>query len=430
MLVKSRRLGLIVMKKLASFLLVAALWAGAAQVQLPAPPSEESSRLFSQIEQILSELGEITGIKPLRSIPYALIDRPHVKQFLQERIKEEVTPEELRAEELVLKKFGFAPADFDLGKTMVDLLTEQAAAFYDFHKKKMFVLDSAPSSLQQIALVHELAHALADQHFKLEKFIEQGNKSDDSATARLAVMEGQATWLMSEYLARRTGQSLKTSPAIVQLMSRAAGMSAGQFPILDKVPLYMKESLLFPYTEGMLFQQAVIVKLGQAGFAQVFRHPPSTTQQILHPEKYFSGVKAVEPALPAFADAGAYRELTAGTIGEFDHAVLLRQYIGGKEAAQISPRWTGGQYRLLENKSGGRTVLLYSSQWDTPSTAREYFQLYQRVLKGKWKTMAVSSEDATSVAGRGDDGYFVLRLDGSRVTSLEGMESPGAAARK
>ena len=124
-------------------------------------------------------------------------------------MKDNARPEEIRAEELTLKKFGLVPQDFDLAKNTVDLLTEQAAAFYDYNKKKLFITESTPSDTQEPVLAHELSHALADQNFNLARFIRQARKSDDGSTARLAVMEGQATWLMSEYMARKSGQSLK-----------------------------------------------------------------------------------------------------------------------------------------------------------------------------------------------------------------------------
>ncbi len=411
------------MKKLTAVLLLAALWTGLAAGQTAAPEG-----LFSQIESIFGELGEISGLKPLRKIDYDLIDRSRVKQFLEERIREVVKPEEIRAEEITLKKFGFVPPDFDLKKTTIELLTEQAAAFYDYRKKKLFVLDWAPSGLQQIALVHELAHALADQHFNLEKFIERGVQNDDSQTARMAVMEGQATWLMSEILARRSGQSLKTSPAILQVMSHSAEMSAGQFPIFDAAPLYMRESLLFPYSQGMLFQHAVVEKLDRAAFAKVFENPPLTSQQILHPEKYFAGAKPGAPVLPVAAAGREYRELTAGTIGELDHSILLRQYVGKEEAENLAPKWTGGRYRIVEHKTTKQSVLAYAVEWDSPETANRYLRLYERVLKGKWKRFEVEARTGNQVSGRGDDGWFVLRLDGRVVTSLEGMASLPQAA--
>src|SRR5581483_2859730 len=128
-------------------------------------------------------------------------------------------------------------------------------------------------------------------------FIRQGRKSDDGATARLAIMEGQATWLMSEYLARKLGQSLKNSPSLVRMMS-ALSDSSGQYPVFDNAPLYLRQTLIFPYTKGMLFQQAVIERDGDEGFAEVFRRAAASTQQILHPEKYFQGVQPVTPPLP------------------------------------------------------------------------------------------------------------------------------------
>ena len=95
-------------------------------------------------------------------------------------------------------------------------------------------------------LAHELSHALADQNYNLARFIRQGRKSDDGASARLAVMEGQATWLMSEFLARKTGQSLKDSPALVAMMSSLSENGAGQYPVFESAPLYERVTLDFP----------------------------------------------------------------------------------------------------------------------------------------------------------------------------------------
>src|ERR1051325_5373864 len=135
-----------------------------------------------------------------------------------------------------------------------------SAAFYDYHKKKLFLTDWAPSGMQESALVHELAHALADQNFHLERFIKQGGKSDDSELARMAVMEGQATWLMTEALARRAGQSVSGNPELLEAMSGASDTGSSQFPVFNSVPLYLRETLVFPYTEGARFQNAVYGK--------------------------------------------------------------------------------------------------------------------------------------------------------------------------
>jgi len=388
---------------------------------------EERQEIFQAIERGLRELADISGLKAKKPIRYDLITRDKVNEFLKDRIKESVKPEELRAEEITLKKLGYVPADFNLEKSTVDLLTEQAAAFYDYHKKKLFLTDWAPSAMQETALVHELAHALADEHFHLERFIRQGGKSDDSELARMAVMEGQATWLMTEVQARRAGQSIATSPGLLDAMSGATEDGASQYPVFNSVPLYLRETLVFPYTEGGRFQNAVYLKLGKAAFAEVFRHPPDTSQQILHPAKYFDHIGPTRPALPQVAPGKGYKDLSEGMLGELDHAILIRQYGTSQEAGAIAPHWKGGRYSLIENKSQERVILRYVSEWDTTEIAQDFFRFYRTVLRKKWKKMEVSAEQDDTLWGTGDDGYFVVRQSGGLVSSVEGLGSPEQA---
>ena len=376
----------------------------------------EEPALFKEIDPLVKELSEITGLQSLKKVQPAFIQRDKLKAFLEERLKEAVKPEEIRAEELTLKKFGFIPADFDLKKTTLELLTEQAAAFYDYRKKKLFVLEGGTDEMQKIALVHELAHALADQHFHLEKFIQSG-KNDDNATARVAVMEGQAQWLMLEYMARKSGQSLRTNPAMAAVLNRMSDGSGADYGVIGSVPLYLKETLLFPYTGGMMFQQALVLKSGNAAFSEVFRHPPASTQQILHPETYPDRIPANPPLLP-IPDKRMYKLVSEGTVGEIDHQVLFKQFGGDRE---LAGKWRGGKYRLVEHKRSHYTVLSYAVEWEDAGAARKYFEFYRKVMAEKNTRSEVDSETATRVTGHSDDGRFELELTGPRVTSLEGM---------
>ena len=386
--------------------------------------NDQAREIFNEIGDILHDLHDITGFKIKHRVPAEIITRDKVKDFLEKRMKEATSPEEIRAEELTLKKFGLVPQDFDLAKNTVDLLTEQAAAFYDFHKKSLCITDWTPSATREPALVHELGHALADQNVNLEKFIKQGRKSDDGSLARLAVMEGQASWLMAEYLARKAGQTLASSPVLLDTMAQSVESAAGQFPVFESEPLYLRETLVFPYSQGMLFQNVVFQKLKQQAFEEVFRKPPVSTQQILHPDKYFSDVTPTSPALPQLPDAHGYKRIADGTVGELDFSILLEQYCGKEESAAVAPHWRGGVYALLEHHSPDRVVLLYAAEWDDAASAGRYFRAYRRVLEKKWKHLRIDTESDAALAGMGDDGYFRVALDGSVVTSLEGAENP------
>jgi hypothetical protein len=400
----------------AVFPLLLLLYAGPAPAQ-----SSRAKEICGLANRIVLDLTRISGMQLRHPVPCDYITKEKIKAFLDARMKDAARPEEIRAEELTLKKFGFVPQDFDLAQTTVDLLTEQAAAFYDYNRKKLFITESTPSDTQEPVLAHELSHALADQNFNLARFIRQGRKSDDGSTARLAVMEGQATWLMSEYLARKSGRSLKDSPALASTMSHLGEGAAGEFPVYDNAPLYMRLTLVFPYATGMLFQNAVCQRDGQEGFGEVFRRAPASTQQVIHPEAYFSNVKPTQPELPAAHLPRGYKSLVGGALGEFDHAVLLEQFVGKQQAAEIAPHWRGCNFELRENKKAGRVVLLYAAEWDSEESAGRYFAAYREALEKKWKKMSVASETADSVTGSGDDGRFELRRKGAIVTSVEGL---------
>jgi len=400
----------------AVFTLLFLLYAGPAPAQ-----SSRAKEVCGLANRIALDLTQISGMKLRHPVPCDYITKAKINAFLNQRMKDAASPEEIRAEELALKKFGFVPQDFDLAKTTVDLLTEQAAAFYDYNRKKLFITESTPSDTQEPVLAHELSHALADQNFNLARFIRQGRKSDDGATARLAVMEGQATWLMSEYLARKSGQSLKDSHALAATMSRLGEGGAGEYPVYDNAPLYMRLTLVFPYTSGMLFQKAVYERDGPESFAEVFRRAPVSTQQIIHPEDYFSNVKPTQPALPGVHLPRGYKSLIGGALGELDHAALLEQFTGKQRAGEMAPHWRGCAFELREDKKAGRVALLYAAEWDSEESARRYLAAYREVLAKKWKKMSVVSETADSVIGSGDDGRFELRRKGAIVTSVEGL---------
>lgn len=403
------------MKRLFAILLLAAL----------APLARPESPLFSQIPSIEQGLSAITGLAFTHQVPYALLTKEQLRRDFEQRISASIKPAELHAQELTLKLLGLVPGDFDLRQNTIDLLTEQAAAFYDYNKKKLFVLqESGNSDEERIALVHELAHALADQHFPLAKYIHEGLRNDDSATARMAVMEGQATWLMAAFLSKQAGGPADIPPAVLELMTQSIQSSAADYPVFAKAPPYIRESLTFPYVSGMRFQDAVFQKLGREAFSEVFLHPPVSTHQILHPEQYLNHQEPAIPDLPAIPNSGQFRKLADGTLGELEYRVLLAQYGDAGVGDEIASHLVGSSYAVLENKHDKSAVLAFAASWDSDESARAYFNQYRRVLQGKWKMLEISSDTPTALEGQGDSGYFRIWLTGTTVNHLEGSKSP------
>ena len=388
--------------------------------------AETAPTVFSQVDEMVATLAQITGWPVKKRVPSEILSKDKFQRYLSSHIKDSSHDKETRAEELALKMFGLVPQDFNLARETEDLLGEQAAAFYDYKRKRLYIIDSTPAGEeQQMALVHELAHALADQQHSLGKYLNQGSPDSDESTAREAVMEGQATWLTWAYEAKRAGGKGEVPLKMLdQLTSEHDNNS--EFPVLDKTPLYMRESLLFPYNAGARFQDAVYRKLGREAFEAVFAQGPRSTQQILHPTAYFdrTAPAIIEPlglAKIFGKQAAHFRPIIEGAVGEFDHAILLRQFVGENEGAIAAQHWRAGWFRLYEHKKEGYPILSYVSQWDSPEAARVYFELYQRVLKGKWKKMEVASATAAEISGTGDSGRFTVRLSGTSVQSIEGL---------
>lgn len=369
-------------------------------------------------------LSEITGLQFRRAIPYAVMNKDQLRRYLEQRVKQSIKPADIRGEELTLKLLGLVPSDFDLRQNTVDLLTEQAAAFYDYNKKKLFMMESSGDADEEIALVHELAHGLADQHFRLAKYISEGMRSDDAATARQAVMEGQASWLMTAYLSKKAGGPGEVSDAVLDLMTHTMEVSPEQYPVFSKEPPYIREMLVFPYADGLVFQNAVFQKLGKDAFAEVFRHPPESTQQIIHPDRYLAHFEPQLPDPPAVPDAHQFRKLAEGTLGELDYRILLTQYVSKEQGESMAAHLLGSSYAVMEHKHAGWPALAYASLWDSPESARKFLEMYVQVLRGKSKTLEIASQTDSRLEGHADGGYFRVWTEGAAVNHLEGWQSP------
>jgi hypothetical protein len=375
------------------------------------------------VSEILTSLHAISGLAALKPVKQTTMTRAQLRGYFEKRLRESSNREEIRLQELVLKKVGLLPENYDLAGSVVDLMAEQAAAFYDYRQGQLVMLEGASGLLEQMALVHELAHALADQNFHLEKYLKDAGESDEGSMARQAVMEGQAQWLMSEYAAQRIGQSLVRTPGLAQMLMGSAS-SLGQFPVFDQSPLYLRESLIFPYAAGMRFQQSVVVARGEAGFREVFSKPPANTQEILHPERYLSreGPPA-KPSNQAPDPGGAWKLVTEAYMGEFDHSVLLDLY--APDQRDLAEKWRSGAIRVYAEKKGvggqKRIAFTYRSEWDGPEAAREFFAAYRKVLAGKWKDFRVVEESGDHIRGHGGGGWFESRINGTAVESREGF---------
>ncbi|MDX2180220.1 MAG: hypothetical protein SFV18_11565 [Bryobacteraceae bacterium] len=331
------------------------------------------------IDRTASDLAAITGFRLKRRVRVSKLTREDLERDLNTRVAKKIDPKEIRADELTLQWLGFAAPGFDLKKTSVDLIAEQAAAYYDYKRKKLVLLENPIGEFDESLLAHELAHALADQTFRIGRYMDRG-EGDDAELARQAVVEGQATWLMTEFGLRREGRSLKDSPFELPPGRSTDAKVAARFPVLEKSPLYLRVNLLFPYWEGARFQQAVFERLGAVGFKTVFKTPPVSSRQIMHPETYFAREVPEVAELPA-ADTKGWNLLNSGSLGEIDHLIAFKQN-NEEDAENLAAAWRGGSYEVRERGSVC-CLVRYASIWKDEPSAASAQAAWERHLKAK-----------------------------------------------
>ena len=390
---------------------------------LPATDTRGSASpgaVFDQIDSMLEDLREIMNFGPRAPVKRTTITKEQFRRLYQKRMREGQKPGEIQNEVMFLKLFGLVPEDFDYEKTVLDLLSEQAWALYDYKRRTMFLSDWAPPEAREYALLHELVHAVDDQQFNLRKFV-KGARESEQQLARLAVVEGQASWVMTEWVMRQSGRSLRGNRLLAIATVSATRFEAEQFPVYESTPLYFREVLIFPYTDGLLFQHDIIERFGTDGLKRVFQNPPQTTQQILQPDLYVNRLDP-SPAEPArIAIPRGFKRTYAGTFGQLDHRILLAHHLGDEDRRELLDKWRAGRFEVFENKRGGRAMLRYAVRWEDEEAAREYYHLYREVCERKWDGLELVDSGQGRCEGNSPAGGVVLELDGSTVRSVEGL---------
>jgi hypothetical protein len=364
---------------------------------------KEAEELFRDVDQIMQFASKDSGLPIKKEVKRRLTSRDEVVTYLEKNMAEDKDAQRLRRSELVLKKFGLLPRDFDLQTFLVALLREQVAGYYDVKTKTVNLLDWIDVEQQRPVMAHELTHALQDQSIGLEKWMKAGDtdlndkkqptaadiENDEISEARQAVVEGQAMVVLVDYLLEPTGQSILSSPQIADALKETMLVGTSDSPQFKNAPIFLKEELTFPYRYGLDFEIELLRAGGkEKAFAATLANPPRTTRQIMEPKTYLSGESLEPMRLPDFQkDFKNYDRFDVGAMGEFDVAILVDQYASTQASRDLYPHWRGGYYYAARPKGNPSAPLavLYVSRWSSPEKASAFAAIYAQALAKRYK---------------------------------------------
>lgn len=394
--------------------------------------AKEEAEVLSQADSILEQLRTLRGVSNMPSPRKEFKSKPQLRDMLLKYSREEKNNEILEAERKTMIKFGLIPKDFPYVQFVLDLLTEQVAGFYDYRTHELNLLDSIPASVQIPVLAHELTHALQDRAFDLKKFTEPAPHNDDMTEAHEALVEGDATAMMMDFLMKPLGQNLNILGIDVRdMISETNQVSSPNSKVFKNSPRALQAFLTAPYLYGTSFFQNFRRHNDWPRVSALFQDPPVSMEQIMHPEKYFERrddpVQVAVP-VPSPEFLKSWKQVDTNVLGELGMLIVLQQFLSDENARIASEGWGGDQYKIYEDMSGHMLLLLFST-WDTEEDARQFFNSYRVLIDQKYGHLKlIHAKERLLFHWDSEDGQIGLELRGHDVIVIEGATSPGFEA--
>jgi hypothetical protein len=335
--------------------------------------------------EVSAAVESLRGLKFKRPVAVKLVDDAAARKHFQSRLDRFWPPDQAALEQKAQAQLGLLPPGTDVVQSLLDLLEEQAGGYYDPASDTFFILTDMPKAAAPILFAHELTHALDDQHLDLDARLMNAVDDDDRGTTVGAIIEGSGMLVMTAYMIREQ-QAGRLGP---EAMLELAETQAGQAEKLTAAPPLMQRLLLAPYLLGLSFLTrgnvfALATGVPVEDLNRVFAEPPASTEQLLHPEKYWNAAQSDPPRAVDIPDLSArlgpgWTRKISGVLGELSLAILTGSGAIDPRSMDPSPGkwtsagaagWDGDRYHYYEGPKGSATVL--ATVWDSPQEAEEF----------------------------------------------------------
>jgi hypothetical protein len=380
-------------------------------------PDGDLAALYREIEDQVAELRELPAKERLEP---SVLSQDEVRERIRVQFEKDNPPDEIAIAEETLEALNLLPADADLGELYVDLLGSQVAGFYDPETKEMVVVSKSGQvgATEKVTFAHEFTHALQDQVFGLDGIDVDAVGQGDRSLGRLGLVEGDASLAMTLWLSKHLG------PDDLQELLKVDPEAQAQ---LEAMPAILRETLLFPYQQGLVFVNGIWAKGGWEAVDRAYGRLPDSTEQVLHPEKYEAREKPAEVTLDAAALAATMGDGWSGTpedtLGEFQLSVWLKENgVKALAAGDAAEGWGGDRLAYLRGPDG-RWALVLETAWDTQADADEFLAV-ARTAATKLPGAAEARVSQTGAGRFADHVELLVASDQATLTALRQAVNP------
>ncbi|MET0593187.1 MAG: hypothetical protein ABW133_10835 [Polyangiaceae bacterium] len=310
-------------------------------------PGEETQRKIADFLVRVSEGRRLAARSPVAGRE---LDRSALIASVRAHVAREVPTDVIRFQGELLAGLGLIPVDFDYEAGTYRLLESQIAGFYEYRDKTMYLASDLDEAAAVQTLAHELVHALQDQHYDLGARLSYEQEGNDRESASQALAEGDATSAMIDFVAPGGHHAYEAPDELFKNDIQASMTGA----VLNDSPGILRESLLAPYVDGLLFVHALRRRSAAhgdpSGWTEVdraWKSPPETTEQLLHLDKYDSHEPAEKVPAIAAPSEGAWSVLYEDVFGEQGLRISAQQWMPKPLAASVAEGWGGDRLALF-----------------------------------------------------------------------------------
>ncbi len=379
----------------------------------PALAQNLDEEMLSQIEDDMQEVRELELLDPIDVSTMTL-------EEYQEQTRDQLDDypaESWERDRAALVAMGLLDEDADIQDIYTQAYGGSFVGYYDPATDEMVLIAFSDgeelSPLGQVTYAHETVHALQDQHFDLEEMLTDSLEGNgDGALASRSLIEGDAMTAEAQYLLDNRALARAYLEEIMEIQSKSPDL-------IGDVPGFLVAQIGFPYEHGVVFVQYLYDEGGWDLVNEAYAEPPTSTEQIIHPEKYLDGEEPVDVVVDDFSEVlgDDWEEIEADTYGEFGVMTLLGESdLTTRQISRASEGWGGDAYSIMMSEDDELAVV-WQTEWDSERDARQFARTYAEREIERIDGNVDNTGNMTVIVG--DDAVIILLHEGESVTYVQ-----------